>query len=192
MACVFYLTQSPELCPRLEQSGASDFALEALAHHPDVESDLQLVQLAIVAHMAREPRFCRRLATSGRIDLLMHLAEDKITEGCIERIHDARPSEQRIMVSENSGDDQGSSGSSSQRDSVVGNEFQHGAHEVTSVPRTPRARKLSGNSVRVASPLKSSLRFCVVGIAESLGRLTESNGEEATTLTHVTLMPVRG
>lgn len=74
-ACIFGLSQSPELCSDIAESGAADQALEDLAHcRPGEESEFLLAQLAVVAQMAGEPRFSRRLKSPATVDLLMRLA----------------------------------------------------------------------------------------------------------------------
>lgn len=75
VACVFSLTQSPELCPDIAKTAATELALNALAQgRPGEESEVLLVHLAVVAQMTEGPRFCRRLASPTTIDLLMRLA----------------------------------------------------------------------------------------------------------------------
>ena len=74
-ACIFGLSQSPELCSDIAESGAADQALQDLALcRSGEESDFLLAQLAVVAQLAGDPRFSRRLKSPATVDLLMRLA----------------------------------------------------------------------------------------------------------------------
>lgn len=163
VACVFSLTQSPELLPDIVESGAADLALDALGH-PRCSGrgggEYLLAQLAVVAQVAKEPRFCRRLASPGTIDLLVRLAR--------------YGTEEDEPLSEESGEDDTVSPKEEEGDGGAGERRRERTYKKR---LTSPSRRRSGSAVKVASSHLASLRYCVVSIAESLGRsLSDRDG----------------
>lgn len=214
VACVFSLTQTAELRPQISESGAADLALEALLHSQKVERESQLAQLAVVAQMARESRFCGRLADPQTIDLLMRLVQGGGEDENVRAINEEAPSKLGRNSSSNGEGNGGDTGGSSiatpagnlndghnggsRRDSVDGAGTRVGvSHEGQASSRGNNA-KLQTNSkgrpslnVRVASPHEGNVRFCVVSIAESLGWNMQHNAKMQSRHAHMSCMPVR-
>lgn len=152
VACVFSLTQSSELRPEIAKSGAADLALEALSafEYQGLEkSEYLLAQLAVVAQMARDPQFCRRLAAPEIIDLLTSIA--RLGTEDTDSYNESSDEEQETHVQEGCGEEGGRGGCSP---------VLH-----------PGRRKMrgSGHKIKVACLYAATLRYCVVTIAESLG-----------------------
>ncbi|CAM9232465.1 unnamed protein product, partial [Ectocarpus sp. 13 AM-2016] len=194
-ACIFSLAQSVDLCSDIAESGAADLALEDLANggqpgqNGQEESEFLLAQLAIVAQVAVEPRFCRRMASAKMIDLLMTLAlgdaPDKKTE------HE-RPRPDAEGTNDGSGRSGGSGApnTSGREGSGRGNTVIDGGGEKGGVisdgfgsprPQRPgwpmKGKRFSGERVKVATPYVGALRYCVVAIVERVGTILNADGE---------------
>lgn len=179
IACIFSLTQSPELCSDIAESGAADLALKALAcGRPDQESEVLLAQLAVVSQMAGERRFCQRLASLDTVNLLMRLVlgnsgeeETPAKQQGRHLLKDCDNHEGKSVCVGTGGGDSGHqdvntlADDDSSRDARVGD--VGGGQQARLLP--PKVKRFSGNKVKVASPYASALRYCVVTIAERLG-----------------------
>lgn len=166
VACLFSLSQSPDLCSGLAKSGAADLALEALAGgRPGEESEFLLAQLAVVAQVAQEVNFCRRLATPETVDLLMRLTQGTPGEGL-------GPSTREAIDEHGDGND--GVGQRGRRDggSIGGSSGSKGGSGWSSLSKNSR----SGAAVKVASPYLGALRYCVVSILERLGAMLGDDG----------------
>ncbi|CAM9705796.1 unnamed protein product [Ectocarpus sp. 8 AP-2014] len=194
-ACIFSLAQSVDLCSDIAESGAADLALEDLANggqpgqNGQEESEFLLAQLAIVAQVAVEPRFCRRMASAKMIDLLMTLAlgdaPDKKTEH-------GRPRPDAEGTNDGSGRSGGfgAPNTSWREGSGGGNTVIDGGGGKGGVrsdgigsPRPQRSgwpmkgKRFSGERVKVATPYVGALRYCVVAIVERVGTILNADGE---------------
>ncbi|CAN0262976.1 unnamed protein product, partial [Ectocarpus sp. 12 AP-2014] len=194
-ACIFSLAQSVDLCSDIAESGAADLALEDLANggqpgqNGQEESEFLLAQLAIVAQVAVEPRFCRRMASAKMIDLLMTLAlgdaPDKKTEH-------GRPRPDAEGTNDGSGRSGGSGApNTSGREGIGrGNTVIDGGGGKGGVrsdgfgsprPQRPgwpmKGKRFSGERVKVATPYVGALRYCVVAIVERVGTILNADGE---------------
>eukprot|EP00903_Cladosiphon_okamuranus_P019404 g17841.t1 len=180
-ACIFSLAQSAELCPDIAESGAADLALEDLAtggrpgQAGQEESEFLLAQLAVVAQVAVEPRFCRRLASPETIDLLVVLALGTAPKD--RRGH--RGSEEAKDFEGGTGGKTKGSGRGSGDDHVGGSGGGGGVEpQGTAAPKLPQqVKRFSGEKVKVATPYVGALRYCVVTIVERLGGILDDGGE---------------
>lgn len=209
VACMYSLTQSPELRADFAESGAAELALEALVHdRPGHESECLLAQLAVVAQMAGEPTFCRRLASPETVRLLMRLAlgepeENETSDITEQKVNGVKPTDDGEHNRRDSDDDghqkqgvngggyQGSGGGDKSRGSNDGT-LRRGDRQLT-FEFLRKSKRVSANSVKVASPYLSAVRFCVVTIAEHLGGILQAGGETGRTLptSDVSIMVVR-
>ncbi|CAM9130756.1 unnamed protein product, partial [Ectocarpus fasciculatus] len=193
-ACIFSLAQSVDLCSDIAESGAADLALEDLANggqpgqNGQEESEFLLAQLAIVAQVAVEPRFCRRMASAKMIDLLMTLALGDTPD---KKAEHGRPRPDVEWTNNGSGGSGGSgSPNTSGREGSGGGDTAVdgggkggvrsngiGSPRPQRPGRPTKGKRFSGERVKVATPYVGALRYCVVTIVERVGSILNDDGE---------------